>query len=295
MVFKMVHIDIDPFEKPDVAGDRTDETFPLLPIKSGDDQIDRSRIDETSFGGSQNVRVLELFVDELYQKLTNDIGQTPQAKFTDLFEIRDGELYYKELRKKSLTTNGSLRSVRELKKILGKTRLRILGFDIPKGNLPASKATILSKIEEELPSSSAISNTKDENLEELTNSISENIDNLEHQIYDINQQTQTDDLFEYPLQELLGLDKSMKTIRGTLMSEVAKKVELSEHIDREKNKLAETENDSSYTEEQREEIRERMRRLNDELKIRQESIDLLKGKLEKSNNCNKRNDRKSFR
>ena len=71
----------------------------------------------------------------------------------------------------------------------------------------------------------------------------------------------------------------MKTIRGTLTAEVAKKVELSDHIDREKNKLAETENDSSYTEEQREEIRERIRRLNDELNVRQESIDLLRGKL----------------
>ena len=59
----------------------------------------------------------------------------------------------------------------------------------------------------------------------------------------------------------------MKTIRGTLMSEVAKKVELSEHIDRERRKLAEIENDSSYTDHQREEIRERIRRLNDELNI----------------------------
>ena len=91
----MADIDIDPFEKPDVTDDRTDETFPLLPTRSGGDQIDRSRIDETSFGGSQNVRVLELFVDELYQKLANDIEQTPQAKFIDLFETRDGEFYYK--------------------------------------------------------------------------------------------------------------------------------------------------------------------------------------------------------
>ena len=60
----------------------------------------------------------------------------------------------------------------------------------------------------------------------------------------------------------------MKTIRGTLMSEVAKKVELSEHIDRERRKLVEIENDSSYTDDQREEIRERIRQLNDELNIR---------------------------
>ena len=71
----------------------------------------------------------------------------------------------------------------------------------------------------------------------------------------------------------------MRTIRGTLMSEVAKKFELSEHIDRERRKLAKIENDSSYTDDQREEIRERIRGLNDELNIRQESIGLLKGRL----------------
>ena len=63
------------------------------------------------------------------------------------------------------------------------------------------------------------------------------------------------------------------------MSEVAKKTELSEHIEREKRKLTEIENDSSYTDDQREEIRERIRRLNDEFNIRQESIDLLKGRM----------------
>ena len=51
-------------------------------------------------------------------------------------------------------------------------------------------------------------------------------------------QTSTNDLFDYPLRELLGLDRTMKTIWGTLMSEVAKKVELSEHIDHRKKKIS---------------------------------------------------------
>ena len=50
--------------------------------------------------------------------------------------------------------------------------------------------------------------------------------------------TQTDDLFKYPLRELLGLDKKLKNIRGSLASEVAKKVQL-EHIEKEKGKLEE--------------------------------------------------------
>ena len=40
-----------------------------------------------------------------------------------------------------------------------------------------------------------------------------------------NDQSQTDDLFEYPLSELLGLDKQLRSVRGSLKVEVAKKVQ----------------------------------------------------------------------
>ena len=49
-------------------------------------------------------------------------------------------------------------------------------------------------------------------------------------ISQINEQTQTDDLLEYPLRELLGLDKQLRSIRGSLKVKVAKKVHLEEHI-----------------------------------------------------------------
>ena len=41
--------------------------------------------------------------------------------------------------------------------------------------------------------------------------------------------TQTGDLFKYPLRELLGLDKELKNFRGLLASEVAIKVQLEQH------------------------------------------------------------------
>ena len=44
-------------------------------------------------------------------------------------------------------------------------------------------------------------------------------------------QTQTND--SLPMQELLGLDKQLKSIRGSLKVEVAKKVQLEEHIKKE--------------------------------------------------------------
>ena len=57
------------------------------------------------------------------------------------------------------------------------------------------------------------------------------------QIKDI--QTDTDDLFEHPLRELLGLDVQLRSIRGSLKVEVAKKVQLEEHIKKESRKLEE--------------------------------------------------------
>ena len=57
------------------------------------------------------------------------------------------------------------------------------------------------------------------------------------QIEDV--QTDTEDLFEHPLRELLDLDKQLRTIRGSLKVEVAKKVELEEHMTKERRKLEE--------------------------------------------------------
>ena len=47
----------------------------------------------------------------------------------------------------------------------------------------------------------------------------------------------------------------------------------------EKIKLGEIQDDPRYTKKQREELRKRLDKLNDELKVRQESIDLLKSRL----------------
>ena len=57
------------------------------------------------------------------------------------------------------------------------------------------------------------------------------------QIKDV--QTDTDDLFEHPLRELLGLDKQLRSIRSLLKVEVAEKVQLEEYITKERRKLEE--------------------------------------------------------
>ena len=98
------------------------------------------------------------------------------------------------------------------------------------------------------------------------------------QIKDV--QTDTEDLFEHPLCELLGLDKQLRSIRGSLKVEVAKKVEWEEHITKEHRKLEEfQEYPGVYDDAMKEDITKRIDDLNEDLKVRQESIDILKGRL----------------
>ena len=82
------------------------------------------------------------------------------------------------------------------------------------------------------------------------------------------------------MRELLGLDRQLRSIRGSLKVEVAKKVQLEEHIAKERQKLEEFRKyPGVYGEAMKEDIIKRIDSLNDELAIREESIDLLKGRL----------------
>ena len=111
-----------------------------------------------------------------------------------------------------------------LSDILGKGGLHNLGFDIPRGKVTAWQAVTLNKAAEEQPSALEITWADDIELQE----IAEKAPYLIFQIKDA--QTDTDDLFEHPLRELLGLDKQLRSIRGSQKVEVAKKVQLEERI-----------------------------------------------------------------
>ena len=133
---------------------------------------------------------------------------------------------------------------------------------------------MLNKGAEELSSESDITGVNDIELQE----IAEKASGIISQIKDV--QTDTEDLFEHPLRELLGLDKQLRSIRGSLKVEVAKRVELEEHITKERRKLEEfREHHGVYDDAVKEDITKRIDALNDELATRQESIDLLKGRL----------------
>ena len=104
--------------------------------------------------------------------------------------------------------------------------------------------------------------------------IAEKASGIISQIKDV--QTDTEDLFENPLRKLLGLDTQLRTIRGSLNVEVAKKVELEEHIAKKCQMLEEfQEYPGVYDDAMREDITKRIDALNDELA----TIDLLKSRL----------------
>ena len=214
---KMAGVDIDPFGDHESWPD--EPTGDLTPV--GGITWEPEREQETSFGGeSQRTRLVREYVKNLYRKLSENMNQTPEAFHFDYFKLEDEELYYRG-RNKPLTTKGELRLVGEMAEILDKNRLRNLGFDIPKGKLTAQQAVMLNRVKEELPSMSDITKVDEIELQEITENTSKSTEDLILQIK--NNQSQTDDLFEYPLHELLGLDKQLRSIRGLLKVEVAKR------------------------------------------------------------------------
>ena len=80
------------------------------------------------------------------------------------------------------------------------------------------------------------------------------------------------------LRELEGLDKELRTISGSLRSAIAKVMAKQVDIDKENRKLEEMANDETYSDEQREEVRARLQRFQDEQKAINEQIRILKGR-----------------
>ena len=79
------------------------------------------------------------------------------------------------------------------------------------------------------------------------------------------------------LRELEGLDKELTTISGSLRSAIAKSVAKQVDIDKENRKLEEMANDETYSDEQKEKVRARLQRFQDEQKAINEQIRILKG------------------
>ena len=86
-----------------------------------------------------------------------------------------------------------------------------------------------------------------------------------------------------PLRELEGLDKQLRTIKGSLKVTIAKRVNLNARIEHEEQKLSEVQ-DPAYSDDQRDMIEGRLKRLRGELTERNKEIDILKGEASKQIN-----------
>ena len=78
------------------------------------------------------------------------------------------------------------------------------------------------------------------------------------------------------LRELEGLDKELRTISGSLRSAIAKSTAKQVDIDKANRMLEEMVNDETYSDEQREEVRARLQRFQDEQKAISDQIRILK-------------------
>ena len=86
-----------------------------------------------------------------------------------------------------------------------------------------------------------------------------------------------------PLRELEGLDKQLRTIKGSLKVATAKRVDLKARIEHEEKQLNEIQ-DPTYSDVQRNMIEDRIRKLRGELTERNKEIDILKGEASKQIN-----------
>ena len=86
-----------------------------------------------------------------------------------------------------------------------------------------------------------------------------------------------------PLRELEGLDKQLRTIRGSLKVAIAKRIDLEGRIEHEERKLNEIQ-DPTYSDDQRNMIEDRIKKTRDELNERNEEINILKDKASKQIN-----------
>ena len=143
----------------------------------------------------------------------------------------------------------------------------------------------LSKLDENLDErSKAIpsSSTTDAEAIEMIEMTSKDIDTT---VNDVEQDTsfiKSDDRDKLlPLRELEGLDKQLRTIKGSLKVAIAKRVDLKDRIEHEERKFNEIQG-PTYSDDQRNMIKDRMKRLRDELDERNKEIDILKGEAFKS-------------
>ena len=252
---------------------------------------------------------IELIANQIYDKLTiffnNDRkrfaiqGGKPiiePIREYDYFKLtNNGKLSYKY--KRTVidfgNINNRLKAPWEIRR-LGVAKLRLMGFRTITGediNPYRTKYKVaredVMKLNENLDErSKAIesSSTTDAEAIEMIEMTSKDIDVT---VKDAEQDTSFIEPSErdklLPLRELEGLDKQLRTIKGSLKVAIAKRIDLEGRIKHEERKLNEIQ-DPKYSDDQRDMIEGRINKLRGELTERNKEIDILKGEASKQIN-----------
>ena len=241
---------------------------------------------------------IELVANQIYDKLTIFFNKDrkrlgikrgepivdPIRNYDNFKLADDGEITY--VYKRTViylgNINERLKAPWEIRKI-GVKKLRLMGFmnvtdeDVQRYKLKYKVAREkVRKLNENLDERSKeieSSSTTDTEAIEMIEVTSKDIDTT---VKDVEQDTsfiapsERDNLL--PLRELEGLDKQLRTIKGSLKVAVAKRIDLEGRIKHEERKLNEIQ-DSKYSDDQRDMIEGRINKLRGELTEKNKEID----------------------
>ena len=179
----MTDIDIDPFGEHDRTEELTDENIPLSSVGPRRRSTwEPEREQETSFGGKSletlKYESLESFVKSLYKRLSGSDDEPPGTINFLNFNLRNGQLYYKDNVNPLMTKRQVLRGIGVLVDRLGKEGLRDLGFDVPVGKITVHQFMASYRAGSQLPSTSDITGADDIELQEIVENASRSIENL---------------------------------------------------------------------------------------------------------------------
>ena len=252
---------------------------------------------------------IELAANQIYDKLTiffnNDRKRfgiqggkpitEPVREYRNLKLTKNGKLSYKY--KRTVidfgNINDRLKAPWEIRR-LGVTKLRLMGFrnitdedaNPYRDKYKVAREDVM-KLNENLDErSKAIesSSTTDAEAIEMIEMTSKDIDVT---VKDAEQDTSFIEPTErdrlLPLRELEGLDKQLRTIKGSLKVAIAKRIDLEGRIQHEERKLNEIQ-DPKYSDDQRDMIEGRINKLRGEWTERNKEIDILKGEASKQIN-----------
>ena len=254
----------------------------------------------------------ELVVNQIYDKLTNMFDNArerfgiengtpiePLRKYNNFKLDDDGSLtfVYKSKSKRTVidlgNINNRIKPPSELRR-LSVAKLKMMGFtDITDEDTHPYRTKYriarekVRKLDDNLDKrSKAIesSSTTDAEAIEMIEVTSKDIDTT---VKGVEQDTSFIEPSEkdklLPLRELEGLDKQLRTIKGSLKVTIAKRIDLEGRIKLEERKLNEIQ-DPKYSDDQRDMIEGSIDKLRGELTERNKEIDILKGEASKQIN-----------